>query len=63
MGPTRDDLERRLADLKVEREAAEKQLALLGQREAEYRGTLQRINGAIEVLEEILASDTGTGRV
>jgi flagellar biosynthesis chaperone FliJ len=62
MGPTRDDLERRLAELKAEREAAEKQLALLGQREAEYRGTLQR-NGAIEVLEEILASDTGTGRV
>ena len=58
MGPTRDDLERRLAELKAERDAGQEQLALLGRRETELRGTLQRITGAIEVLEEMLASGT-----
>ena len=62
MGPTRDHLERRVRDLKAERDAAQKQLNLLGQREADIRGSLQRIAGAIEVLEEILASDTGAKR-
>ncbi len=50
----RDQLERRLDDLKAEYEAGQKMLADLEGRQATLRETLLRIAGAVQVLEEEL---------
>ena len=51
----RENLERRLQQLKAEFEAGQKMLADLETRQTTLRETLLRISGAIQVLEEELA--------
>jgi hypothetical protein len=53
----RDQLERRLEQLKAEAESGQKTLAAIDARRAELHATLLRISGAILVLEEELAKD------
>jgi hypothetical protein len=50
-------MEKRLATLRAEFDAGQKMLATLEARETELRQTLQRIGGAIQVLEELLAEE------
>jgi len=52
----REQLEQRLKQLKAEFEAGQKMLAELEAKQASVRETLLRISGAIQVLEEELAS-------
>lgn len=51
----REQLERRLSELKAEFEAGQQTLADLEARQTNLRNTLLRISGAIQVLEEELA--------
>ncbi|MBK8933864.1 MAG: hypothetical protein IPM76_16435 [Chloroflexi bacterium] len=48
-----EQLEQRLKDLRSEFEAGQKMLIDLQNREANLRETLLRINGVIQVLEEL----------
>lgn len=50
----RDQLERRLQELRAEFEAGQKMLTELEQKQANLQQTLLRISGAIQVLEEEL---------
>ena len=52
-------LEKRLKELKTEYESGQKMLADLESKAANLRNTLIRISGAIQVLEEELATDNG----
>lgn len=52
-------VERRIAELKSEYEAGQKTLADLEAKKADLQTTLQRIAGAIQVLEELLAEEPG----
>lgn len=52
-------VERRIAELKSEYEAGQKVLADLEAKKADLQTTLQRIAGAIQVLEELLAEQPG----
>jgi len=52
----REQLERRLAELKAEYEKGQKMLAELEAKESNLKSTLLRISGAIQVLEEMLTS-------
>lgn len=49
-----DQLQKRLAELKQEHAAGEQQLKALEDRAVELRNTMARIDGAIQVLEELL---------
>ncbi|MCC6416764.1 MAG: hypothetical protein IT429_00780 [Gemmataceae bacterium] len=51
-----DRMRERLAELRGEYEAGQEQVHLLEQRREELHGTLLRISGAIQVLEELLVS-------
>jgi hypothetical protein len=51
----REQLEQRVRELKAEQQKGHQMLAELEGREADLRQTLLRINGAIQVLEEMLA--------
>lgn len=51
----REELERRVSELKAEQQKGQQMLAELEGREAELRQTLLRISGAIQVLDELLA--------
>lgn len=51
----KEQMQDRLAELKREFESGQQQLAALENRASELRQTLLRINGAIQVLEELLA--------
>ncbi len=50
----KEQLENRLRELQAEFEVGQKVMAELEVREANLRGTLLRIGGAIQVLEEML---------
>lgn len=50
-------IEQRLADLRQEYEAGQTQLRALEQRTRDLQNTMQRITGAITVLEELLADE------
>lgn len=50
----KEQLEQRLQSLKTEYEAGQKMLADLEAKQANLQGTLLRISGAIQVLEEML---------
>jgi len=50
----REQLEKRLDELKAEYEQGEKMLSDLDARREQVRQTLLRISGAIQILEEIL---------
>jgi predicted nuclease with TOPRIM domain len=51
----REQLEKRLAELRAELESGQRALAELEQKQAALRDTMLRISGAIQVLEEELA--------
>jgi hypothetical protein len=53
----REQIERRLEELKAEFEAGQKMMADLEQRKVNLEQTLLRISGAIQVLDEVLASE------
>ena len=53
----KDQLEKRLAELKSEFEAGQKMLADLEKKRAELETTMLRISGAIQVIEEMLARE------
>jgi prefoldin subunit 5 len=53
----REQVERRVSELKAEQQKGQQMLAELEGQEAELRQTLLRISGAIQVLEELLAAD------
>ncbi|WP_338866113.1 hypothetical protein [Myxococcus stipitatus] len=53
----KETLEKRLADLKSEHEAGQKMLAELDTRRTQLVQTMLRIEGAIEVLQELLPSN------
>lgn len=55
----REQAQARLAELKREYQLGEGQLGELARREASLRELLQRIAGAIQVLEELLAAEAG----
>jgi hypothetical protein len=57
MSAMREQLQARLATLKEEYLTGQGQLRELGQQEAALRETMLRISGAIQVLEELLASN------
>lgn len=52
----RERLEKRLNELKAELEAGEKLLADITSKQGSLQGSLLRISGAIQVLQEVLAS-------
>jgi hypothetical protein len=54
----RERLEERLEALRIERQAGERLLARLAAEQTEVEHTLLRISGAIQVLEELLATAT-----
>jgi hypothetical protein len=54
-----ETIEARLAELRGERDRGEEMLAELQQRQAALRDTLLRIQGAIQVLEELQQSAAG----
>lgn len=49
---------KRLNELKTNRAAGEEQLRVLDAKKAELQATLLRINGAIQVLEELVADES-----
>lgn len=53
----KQQLEQRLQELKTEYASGQKALAELENKEAVLKSTLQRINGAIQVLEEELSKE------
>lgn len=53
----KEQLQQRLQSLKAEYEAGQKMLAELEAKQANLQGTLLRISGAIQVLEEMLNTD------
>jgi septal ring factor EnvC (AmiA/AmiB activator) len=56
-----DQLQKRLAELKLEHAAGEQQLKALEDRAKELRNTMARIGGAIQVLEELLQEQAPAG--
>lgn len=50
----KEQIERRLQELRVEMENGQKMLSELEAKEAHLRSTLLRISGAIQALEELL---------
>ncbi|HEX5869037.1 MAG TPA: hypothetical protein VFY65_01405 [Longimicrobium sp.] len=55
----RETIEARLAELRAERDRGEEMLAEMQQRQAALRDTLLRIQGAIQVLEEMQQQSGG----
>lgn len=53
----KQQLEKRLAELKSEFEAGQKMLADLEKKRSDLEATMLRISGAIQVIEEMLAQD------
>ena len=56
----KEQLEKRLQELKTEFEAGQKMLADLEEKQANLKNTLLRISGAIQVLEELLSQTQET---
>lgn len=54
-----EQLEQRLKILRTEFESGQKMLADLENQQATIRDTLLRISGAIQVLEEMIANESG----
>jgi hypothetical protein len=54
----KEQLEKRLSELKTEFEAGQKMIADLDSKQANLRDTLLRISGAIQILEEEIAKST-----
>ncbi|MGB9927636.1 MAG: hypothetical protein ACPK85_04455 [Methanosarcina sp.] len=56
-------LEQCLKELKDQFESGQKMMAELESKQANLRDTLLRISGAIQVLEELIATESNTGEV
>jgi prefoldin subunit 5 len=56
---TTSTVKQRLAELKDQLKLGREQLDMLEQKRAEVEGTMLRISGAIQVLEELLGSENG----
>ncbi len=56
----KEQLEKRLAELKSEFEAGQKMLADLEAKKNELQATMLRISGAIQVIEEMLTQEQPT---
>ena len=54
-------LEQRLNELRMEFEAGQKMLVDLENQQTNLRNTLLRISGAVQVLEELIASEDNIG--
>jgi predicted nucleic acid-binding Zn-ribbon protein len=54
----REQWERRLAELRNEYEAGQKEVAELESKQKALKATMERIKGAIQVMEELLAEKT-----
>ncbi len=54
----KEQLEKRLKELKAEFESGQKMLAELETKQTNLRNTLLRISGAVQVIEEELAKDS-----
>ncbi len=52
-------MKERLGELRSEYEKGNRELAMLDQRRQEVRATMLRISGAIQVLEELIAMESG----
>ena len=52
-------MKEKLSQLRAEYEKGQQQLAMLDQRRQELNATLLRISGAIQVLEELIATEGG----
>jgi len=61
MGSMKDKLEDRLRELRSELESGRALLDELETKKTNLQSTLLRISGAIQVLELLLASETGSG--
>jgi predicted nuclease with TOPRIM domain len=57
----REQLEKRLSELRAEHEEGQRMLADLETRKANLQTTLLRISGAMQVLEELLAAQEPAG--
>jgi len=57
----KQQLEQRLNELKDQFESGQKMMADLESKQASLRDTILRISGAIQVLEELIASESGIG--
>ena len=55
----KEQMEQRLAQLRSEFEAGQAVMADLEARQANLRGSLFRVSGAIQVLQELLDQDSG----
>jgi predicted nuclease with TOPRIM domain len=55
----KEQLQKRLQELRSEYEAGQKMLADLEAQQTNLRGTLLRISGAMQVLEEVLGEELG----
>lgn len=55
----KEQLEKRIAELKSEFESGQKMLAELEKKRSDLEATLLRISGAIQVLEELLTQEDG----
>jgi chromosome segregation ATPase len=58
----KEQLEKRLNDLKTEFQSGQKALAELQAKQNELQATLLRISGAIQVIEEELAKANSAGK-
>lgn len=56
-----EQLDKRLTELKTEYDSGQQVLAELEERQASLKGTMLRISGAIQVLEELLAEEKANG--
>lgn len=54
-----NNVHERIEELRTEAETGRRQLELLDARRGELRDTLLRIDGAIQVLEELVAAEAG----
>lgn len=57
----KQQLEQRLNELRDQFESGQKMMAELESKQANLRDTLLRISGAIQVLEELIASESAIG--
>jgi predicted nuclease with TOPRIM domain len=59
----KEQIEQRLQSLKTEYEAGQKMLAELESKQVNLQGTLLRISGAIQILEEMLSTSKNVDAV
>ena len=59
----KQQLEQRLKELRDQFESGQKMMTELESKQANLRDTLLRISGAIQVLEELIISESGVGEM